>query len=226
MNAIDFIDHGRKRDPATAPALDRGILLALFSLMGFGLVQVYSSSFIFAIESRGDGLFFFKRQLIYAAIATAIMFASAHAPWRWIERYGWALWAVAAAGVAGTLVPGFGVRAGGAARWLRMPGDQVFEPAELLKIGLAPLLAAFVAKPPRGALGWLARAAAVALPLVLVLRQPDFGTFAICVAASFSIMFVFGLRYVYVAAAAGPQLRPFGFSSWPFRIAARGSRRF
>jgi cell division protein FtsW len=183
-------------------SLDRGLLLALFTLMGVGLVQVYSSSFIFAIESRGDGLYFFKRQLAFAAIASLVMFATAYAPWRWIERYGWALWLLAGAAVMATLSPALGIRAGGSARWLRLPGGQVFEASEFLKIALVPLLATFASRRQRslGRLEWPLRIALVAVPLYLVLRQPDFGTFAICASVIFCVSFAFGLPYRYVAA--------------------------
>ena len=42
--------------------IDRSLLLAIMFLIGLGIVQVYSSSFIFAIESRQDGHYFFKKQ--------------------------------------------------------------------------------------------------------------------------------------------------------------------
>ena len=182
-------------------SLDRGILLGVLALIGVGLVQVYSSSFIFAIESRGDGLFFFRRQLIYAFVAIAALFATAYFPWKWIERFGWTAWVVAGAAVGATLLPGVGKRAGGAARWIRLPGDQVFEPSELLKIALALILATFASRRQEalGKFEWPFRALAIAVPLWLALKQPDFGTFAICASVIFCVLFAFGLPYAYVA---------------------------
>ena len=200
-----------QNDDASAQGtpLDRGVLLAVFALIGIGLVQVYSSSFIFAIESRGDGLFFFKRQLAYATLSTLVLLAVAFAPWKLIERWSWMLWALAAAGIAATMVPGLGVRAGGAARWLHLPGGQVFEPAELLKIALVPLLATFAARAAsasersesEGPFAWMLRALAIAIPLALVLRQPDFGTFTICAAVTFAVLYAHGLPHRYVVGA-------------------------
>ena len=132
--------------------LDRGLLLAVFALMGIGLVQVYSSSFIFAIESRGDGLFFFKRQAFFSLLSIGVLLFVANMPFRWIEKYGWLLWVGAGVGVAATLVPGLGIRAGGAARWLNLPGGVVFEPSELLKVSLSVILATLFSRK----LEWLA----------------------------------------------------------------------
>lgn len=191
--------------------LDRGLLLAIFALIGIGLVQVYSSSFIFAIESRGDGLFFFKRQLIFSFLAVGVLIVTALLPFRLIEKYGWLLWVAAAFGAAATMVPGLGIRAGGAARWLNLPGGLVFEPSELLKISLSLLLATFFSRrfDILKQYEWPARVALFAIPLLVVLRQPDFGTFAICSAVFASILFAFGLKWRYIIAAASVAIPSF-----------------
>ena len=180
--------------------LDRGLLLAVFALIGIGLVQVYSSSLIFAIESRGDGLFFFKRQLFFAFIASAVLIITALTPYKLIQRFGWLLWPMAGIAVVGTMIPGLGVRAGGAARWLILPGGFVFEPSELLKISLSLLLATYFSTENQmfGTWNKPLRAALLIIPLVITLRQPDFGSFFICSAVFFSILFAFGLRWRYI----------------------------
>src|SRR5580704_4759216 len=87
--------------------VDRGILLAIFFLIGLGLVQVYSSSYIFATEVHGDGLFFFRKQLIFA---------------------------ISVIGLCLTFVPHVGHKVGGAYRWVMLPLGFRFEPAELLRV--------------------------------------------------------------------------------------------
>jgi cell division protein FtsW (lipid II flippase) len=123
--------------------IEKGLLLTLLTLFGIGLVQVYSASFIFAIESKDDGLFFFKKQLIFVAVAMLVVFLSANTPWKWIEKWGVFLWVLSAIGLILTFVPGVGYHAGGAARWLNF-GPFKFEPSELLKISLSLLLAHFL----------------------------------------------------------------------------------
>lgn len=188
-----------------------GLWLAAFALLGLGVVQVYTSSYIFAIESRGDGLFFVKRQFLFAGIAFTLMGAVAFTPWRWIERLGWMLWPLAGVGVLLTLVPGLGVSAGGAARWVNLPGSNVFEPSELIKVSLPIFLATLIARrgtefPFLGNLKPIPRQLAMfvllAVPLALVLKQPDFGTFAIASATIFSVLFVFGLPWIYIVSSA------------------------
>ncbi len=203
--------------------LDRGILLAVFALLGIGLVQVYSSSFIFAIDSRGDGLFFFKRQLVFSCMAVGVLLMTAMVPFRWIEKLGWLLWPIAGIGVVATMIPGLGVKAGGAARWLNLPGGFVFEPSELLKIALSLLLATYFSRktPALGQYEWPARALLFAFPLLAALRQPDFGSFFICSAVFFCVLFAFGLRWKYIIGAVSVALPAFYFlvMSVPYRRA-------
>jgi cell division protein FtsW len=193
--------------------LDKGILLTLFGLLGIGLVQVYSSSFIFAIESRGDGLFFFKRQMLFTVIALVVLFTVAAIPYRWIERYGFLLWGVATLGIFATYLPGIGASKGGAARWIVGPGGFIFEPCELVKISFPILLATFASRRWSffGNWEWFFRVVVVVAPLLLVLRQPDFGTFFICSLVLLSILFVFGLPWKVISFSLAAALPAFYF---------------
>ncbi|MGZ3768981.1 MAG: putative lipid II flippase FtsW [Bdellovibrio sp.] len=183
--------------------LSSSLFLAIITLLGIGLVQVYSSSFIFAIESYGDGLFFFKRQLIFALAAFAVLVGTIHIPFRFIEKYGWALWLVATVGVAATYIPGLGVRVGGALRWIQLPFGVRFEPGELLKIAFSILFAALLVRKENflGKVKWHWLLLFMVLPLGLLLKQPDFGTFAIILVVAVTMLFAFGLQWKYIAAA-------------------------
>ena len=79
----------------TFEKLDKALLLAVVSMLGIGLVQVYSSSFIFAIETYGDGLFFFKKQLIFTGLAFIALVVGALIPFDWLRKYGFWAWFVA-----------------------------------------------------------------------------------------------------------------------------------
>lgn len=177
------------------------LLLAIITLLGVGLVQVYSSSFIFATESFGDGLYFFKRQMLFAALAFIILIVTAQIPIRWIEKYGWVLWLIGGLGVVATFIPGLGVRVGGALRWLQLPMGFRFEPSEILKFSSVILFGtllirkqSMLAKVP-----WPALLAMFVIPLVLLLKQPDFGSFAIILCVGVAMLFSLGLKWRYIA---------------------------
>lgn len=185
-------------------SVDRSILLAVVFLLGLGLVQVYSSGYIFAIENYNDGLYFVRRQLLFVAVSLVVLLLGAHVPWKWIEKYGVLIFGSAVVGVALTYVPGLGVRVGGAHRWLQISNNLRFEPSELLKMTFPIMLATlFVHHEKKGVkeaswMFWLVTLACLAIPLLLLLKQPDFGSFAICTIVLFGLLFACGLKWRYV----------------------------
>lgn len=183
--------------------LSSSLLLVVIALMGVGLVQVYSSSYVFATESYGDGLFFFKRQLIFAGLALAVLLGTAAVPFRLVEKWGWVAWPAASLLLLVTFVPGLGVRVGGALRWIQLPLGVRFEPAELLKIAFILLFASLVTRREN----FLARVKPwwillfLAAPFFLLLKQPDFGSFAILLMTGVALLFAFGLQWKWIAGA-------------------------
>jgi cell division protein FtsW len=180
-------------------------MLAILFLIGLGVAHVYSASFIFAIEQYNDGLYFFRRQLMFSLLAVATLILGAKLPWRFWPRIGLGVFLLAVIGVGLTYVPGLGVRLGGAHRWLQLPLGLRLEPSEFLKMTF-PFVVAFLlhrhneGKP--GA-GWFTASVMTALPLFMVLKQPDFGTFVICTLVLFALWFSYGLKWQYVIAGVG-----------------------
>jgi len=185
--------------------LSSSLFLMIITLIGFGLVQVYSSSYIYAIEYRDNGLFFFQRQFVFSFIAILAMMAVIHTPSKWLEKYGWMMWLISAALVAMTFVPGLGVRAGGALRWLKLPFGIRFEPSEILKLSFVLLVATVISKEnlilKKLKPGWIFLM--VFFPLGILLKQPDFGSFFIIFAVGFGLLFIYGLSWKYFLGALG-----------------------
>lgn len=184
-------------------SLNSGLCLAVMALLGIGVVQVYSSSYIFAIESFGDGLFFFKKQLVFAILAFFVLLATMKIPLKYIENWGWVFWILATIGIIGTFVPGLGVRGGGAARWLQLPFGLRFEPGELLKISSVMVFSSLLAKEDNflRRMHWGFLLAMLAVPMLLLLKQPDFGTFAIVMCVGLGMLFAFGLKWRFILGA-------------------------
>ncbi len=72
-------------------AYDPVLLAAIFGLVGFGLVMVYSSSAITAQDKLGDGFFFLKRQAFAAAIGLVAMAVSMKLGYRRMARLAYPL---------------------------------------------------------------------------------------------------------------------------------------
>ena len=180
--------------------IDRALLLALVSLLGLGLVQVYSSSFIFATEMYQNGLHFVIKQSLALFVGIIALVFSATLPWKFWNKIFLSLWSVALVGLILTFIPGIGVKVGGASRWLDLRVIR-FEPSELLKI-LVPWLFGYLylhwpevghwTKRPPACLLWIA-------PLPLLLLQPDFGTFSLIIFIILMLLFVVGFSWKYFA---------------------------
>ena len=178
----------------------RNFFLVLFALICFGLIQVYSSSYIFAADRFGDGLLFFKKQVIFVGVGLLVFFAALKTPQKWILQFGWVPWLVAVIGLLLTFVPGIGVKVGGAQRWIPLFGGFRFEPCELMKVSL-PLICAYYTGAKKNQWGpWTLhlQIATVLGPIILLLLQPDFGSFTICMLVLGTLLFAWGLPWRYI----------------------------
>jgi len=183
--------------------LSSSLFLAIIALFGIGLVQVYSSSYIFATESYGDGLYFFKRQLIFTALAVITLVGVIQIPSEIFRKWGWAVWPISFVLLCATFIPHVGVRVGGALRWVQLPLGVRFEPAELLKISFSFLFASLVCRHQnqlrnlKG--GWIFLM--ITIPLAVLLKQPDFGSFMIISLVGVALLFTLGLNLKWLLGA-------------------------
>ena len=72
---------------------DRGLLVLTLTLMGIGVVMVYSASIVNAAMSgnmtvdHNDQSFFLKRQMVYCGLALFIMVVMMNIPVRFLKRF-------------------------------------------------------------------------------------------------------------------------------------------
>lgn len=178
----------------------KSVFLVLFLLITFGLIQVYTSSYIYAVDKYGDGLLFFKKQVVFVLLGLLVMTAMMKAPERWILRWGWLFWFVGVVGLLLTFVPGLGVKVGGAQRWIPLAFGFRFEPSELMKVSLPLVCASFLTQrgDAWGRWTWPLRLIFLLGPIGLLLLQPDFGSFTICFVVLATLLFVYGLPWRYI----------------------------
>ena len=165
--------------------LDGGLLLLLALLMGFGLMVLYSAS------EQNLGLVW--RQAVRLGLGVAVMLVLAHLPPRLLQL--WAPWLFIVALLLLVATALFGVGRG-AQRWLDL-GVVRFQPAEAMKLALPLMLAALYARRPLPP-GWIDSAIGlvlIALPVGLIVAQPDLGTAVLVAASGLGLMFLAGLRW-------------------------------
>lgn len=181
---------GLAGSPLEAMRLDGGALLAAGGLLGIGVVMSYSSTAPLALDQLLPPLFVehMGALAIGLAAATAAMLMPLHV----LRALALPAWLVAVALlVANHLI---GIEVNGATRWLPVPGLSIrFQPVEIAKLATLLAVCAVVAhNPGRRELSMgrgTAAVAIVALPVALLVRQPDFGN-AVLLAALATLVLV------------------------------------
>ncbi len=203
--------------------LSSSLFVSVFALLGIGLVQVYSSSYIFAIESYSDGLYFFKKQMIFTLLGLVVLVVATQIPFTLIKKYSWIFWFLGFLLLCATFVPGLGVKVGGAQRWLQLPMGFRFEPSEFLKIAFSFLFASLVCRHENFLKnikwGWLF--IFFIAPLALLIKQPDFGSFTIILLVMVSLLYAQGLNLKWLVGVGLTMLPVFYMLVWhsPYRRA-------
>ncbi len=168
--------------------------------MGLGLIQVYSASYIYAIEHYGTGLYFFKKQLVFSLLGLLTFTFFAHINLNIIKKSTWFVWIGVTLLISFTFIPEIGLTVGGASRWINLPFGLRFEPSELLKIAVSLIFAhlLFVSTYNKSLLKAVFIGISFCTPFILLLFQPDFGTFAILLFVVGILLFAFGLKWRYI----------------------------
>ncbi|MFZ5479810.1 MAG: putative lipid II flippase FtsW [Myxococcota bacterium] len=184
---------------------DTPLLVATLALLALGLAMVYSASSFIAAEQNGNPWHFVQRQGVAAGLGLALCAAAARTPYRKLAKWAPYLYGAGLFSLVLVWVPGIGHSAGGAARWFGVGGFH-FQPAEFVKVVVLVGLAAWIQK-NRGqvndpkVLG--VAAATIAPSALLILLQPDFGSFAIIALLCGIMVFLAGLRVAWVLALGG-----------------------
>ncbi|QOC24124.1 rod shape-determining protein RodA [Wenzhouxiangella sp. AB-CW3] len=165
--------------------LDPWLMGMLLVLMGFGMLVLYSAG------EQQIGLVW--RQAVRLGMGLVILVVLAHVPPRLLRL--WAPWLFLATLLTLVAVLLFGVGRG-AQRWLDL-GVIRFQPSEAMKLALPLMLALLFYRrslPPNWSTLFMA-AALIALPVALIVMQPDLGTSVLIGASGVCMLFLAGLRW-------------------------------
>lgn len=190
------------RDPWNAEA--RWLRWLTLIWLVLGLLMLFSASYPVAQRITGDGLYFFKRQLLWAGLGLGCFWALVRIPLR--RWFPWAgiLCLLGVGLVWATQVPGLGVSRLEASRWLDLKVIPVIQPSELLK----PLLVLqgswifgrWFHHPLWFRILWVV---IFAFALLGILAQPNLGTTAICGLTLWAMAWTAGIPAFTLLATAG-----------------------
>jgi len=185
-----------------------GLVFLIVMVAGIGFATLYSV---------GGGKFdpWATRQIVRFSFGLLIMFGAAMVDLRFWLRHAYLIYGAGLMMLVGVEL--VGLVSGGAQRWINL-GFLRVQPSEVMKIALIIALARYfhksaledIARPSR----LLAPLVMIAVPIALVLKQPDLGTAALLGAVGLAVMFAGGVKAwkFVVAGVAGLAALPIGWS--------------
>ncbi|HDT15388.1 MAG TPA: rod shape-determining protein RodA, partial [Firmicutes bacterium] len=175
------------------------IFISMVLLMAVGLVSIYSAT-------SGAGTSFFMKQALWYAIGFAVMMVFANINYNILINMGNWLYGILLVFLVAVLI--FGTSKLGATRWLNI-GGFAFQPGEFMKIVMALTLIRYILVKNREAYtvkNIFVMFIILAVPMVLILKQPDLGTTLLLIPVALVIFFIGNMPGVKFAAIVGSGL--------------------
>ena len=166
--------------------IDLPLLVGVLLLSGFGLIVLYSAS--------GENLAQLERQALRISLALVVMLAIAQLNPTTLRRWSPWLYGIGLAMLVAVLA--FGEVGKGAQRWLDL-GVVRFQPSEMVKLAVPLMIAWYLAEkrlPPSWQRLTMA-ALMIAMPVLLIAKQPDLGTSLLVASAGVFVLFLAGISW-------------------------------
>ncbi|MCY6411482.1 MULTISPECIES: rod shape-determining protein RodA [Acinetobacter] len=171
--------------------------LCLFLVLNalLGLTVLYSAS------AQDVGLV--SKQAMSFGIGFVVMFSLAQIPPKVYQAFSPYFYVFGVLSLLAVVI--FGEVRMGAQRWIDIPGFGSVQPSEFMKIGMPMMIAWFLSRkalPPSFSQVILSLVLIV-IPFLLIAEQPDLGTSLLVLASGIFVLFLSGLSWRLIAAAAG-----------------------
>jgi rod shape determining protein RodA len=187
----------RTRRPSLTAGFDSVLTGAVAGLLIIGTLLVYAATRQWYANNGLDPQYYLKRQVINIVIGLALAWGTTILDYRLLRAYTPFIWGFGVLGLVFVLLPGVGSTVNGAKAWIPLPGGFQIQPAEIAKIsiiiGISMLLSERTHNSDAPTNQDVLKALAVAaVPILLILAQPDMGTVFIISASVVTILAVSG----------------------------------
>lgn len=177
----------------SARDLDWPLLALTVLICGLGVLQIYSATLDTVWEDA------WWKQLVYVCVGLVALYVTTKVDYHTLLEHVPLLYLLSVA----TLVAVFlaGRQVFGSRRWIPLPGGFTFQVSEFVKLVIVLLVARYLSELRSDKLevrDLLKLGALVALPMVLVMKQPDLGTSLTYGAILTAALFFGGIRWRYV----------------------------
>ncbi len=186
------------------------LLLASVGLLGFGVLMAVSTTIAAARSASGNGQIWSQsvKELEFIAIGLLLFWFAVRLSPRAFRLMVYPILVVAVAALVAVLIPGIGIHAFGARRWIDL-GPLQLQPSELAKIAMLLWAADLLARKQQ--LGTLRRARHLFIPLLpgftlvtlLVMLEPDLGTTCCFMLILLGVLWMVGMPMRYFVVVLG-----------------------
>jgi cell division protein FtsW len=191
-----------RRSYVSAPP-DTLLFFAVASLVGIGLVMIFSASSAVAWVEHHDVAYYAKRQIAWLVVGLIVAYATYRLDYHKLKAWAPYLLVGAIASLVLVLVPHVGMSVNGARRWIGASAVS-FQPSEFAKLALVIYLAATLAARGERIVSLVRGLVPLCIPVVimavLVLKEPDMGTASLLVMIAFAMFFAAGARISHLFA--------------------------
>jgi rod shape determining protein RodA len=183
---------------------DRWLTFSVAALLLFGTLLVWAATKNWFASQHLDPQYYLKRHLINMFIGMILAYATTLIDYRLLRAYTPIVWGLGVLGLLAVLTPGIGSTVNGAKAWIHLPGGFDIQPAELAKISIILGISMLLAE--RHGIGLnpsdkdvLKALSISAIPILLIMLQPDLGTTLIISSAIVIMIAVSGAPTRWVA---------------------------
>ncbi len=191
-SGIEFLKNNSLR------TVDFWLIIPILSITTIGL---YVLNLVLSQGYEGYPTIFYK-QVIAAVIGMLIAFFICLLDTQFMKLIGWVLYGVSILLLIWVIIDGFTLQdKWGADAWMQLPFLGTFQPSELTKIGLVIVTSYILEDMGTKAIsmirGWVYLAMIYGVPLLLIMKQPDFGTAMVIIFSFVCMLFIWNLKYRY-----------------------------
>ncbi|MDR0886914.1 MAG: putative lipid II flippase FtsW [Clostridiales Family XIII bacterium] len=194
-----------------AKQMDFLLFIVLFAIIAFGVIMVFSSSYYSTIDTVGSAYVYLRSSSLWALFALGVVIVTSFVPYKWYSKsfisVGYMLVAI---GLLLALFTPLGETHHGATRWLNL-GPITLMPGEIAKPAVIIFVAWYYNKMKKYLGGWITNLFVGAVPigilalllLGLIYAQPNLSTAMIIVFVMVAMMFIAGIKFIYLMGASG-----------------------
>ena len=176
---------------------DKPLFVAVILIAIFGLVMIYSASFVWANYKFDDPYKFVKMQGIFLVVGIILMIALSKIDYHIYYKYANIILLICAILLILVLIPGIGTVRNGSRSWFGI-GSLGIQPSEFAKIGLIIYVSKYLTnnnKEMKSVIhGVLPILGVIGLFFVLIMLEPDFGTAMVIVLTLVVLIFISGVK--------------------------------